>query len=186
MIGKIERSLPMSISVEQLKDLLNYDPETGHLFWRERPVSSQADKTFNKRFAGVRAYEERHKGYGRIKLLGKKYKAHRVAWAIHHGEWPELQIDHINGVRTDNRLENLRQATNRQNAMNRERPANNMSGVMGVTWDKIARKWISAICVNGKNTYLGCFDLFADAVSVRKDAETEYGFHPNHGRDTTT
>lgn len=183
VIGKDKWSMPMSISVEQLREFLNYDPETGALFWRERPASSKADRIFNATHAGNRAYEEQHRGYTRISLMGKRYKTHRVAWALHYGEWPEDQIDHINGVRSDNRIKNLRPATNRQNAMNMKRPDTNMSGVMGVNWDKTKRKWVASICVEGKRICLGHFDLFADAVSVRKEAEARYGFHPNHGRD---
>ena len=172
----------MTISVDELNDLLKYDPCTGKLIWRERQIHTPRDKAFNTRCAGQPAYEEPHRGYGRIALLGKRYKSHRIAWALHYGEWPKDQIDHINGVRNDNRIENLRVVTHKENCRNVRRLDSNMSGVTGVRWDKHGRKWVAEIGFDNKDIVLGRFDLFADAVAVREAAEVKYGFHPNHGR----
>ena len=121
-------------------------------------------------------------GYGRITLLGKRYKSHRVAWAMHHGDWPPDQIDHINGVKSDNRIENLRSVSQAENSKNSKIPANNMSGVIGIHWDKVNFRWVARIRVNGKKIDLCRTKDFDEAVAARKKAEAEYGFHPNHGR----
>ena len=172
----------MTISVNELNELLKYDPCTGKLLWRERQINTPRDKAFNTQHAGKVVYGEPHKGYERVSVLGKRYKAHRVAWALHYGEWPKDEIDHINGVRNDNRIENLRVVSHKENCRNVRRLDSNMSGVAGVQWEKHNRKWAAYIGVNNKKITLGRFDLFADAVVVRKAAEVKYGFHPNHGR----
>lgn len=172
----------MTISVDELNELLKYNPCTGKLIWRERQINTPRDKAFNARHAGQVVYEEPHKGYGRVAVLGKRYKAHRIVWALHYGEWPKDQIDHINGVRNDNRIENLRDVTHKENCRNVRRLDSNMSGVAGVRWAKRRRKWEAGIGVDNKWFALGYFDLFADAVAAREAAEVEYGFHPNHGR----
>lgn len=120
---------------------------------------------------------EPHRGYLRVSIGRKRYKAHRVAWAIYYGEWPEDQIDHINGVRDDNRLSNLRAATNTENARNRRLPENSMSGVLGVRWDK--NRWVWRVEIGDR--YLGSFESFRDAYAVRKEAEAAEGYHENHG-----
>ena len=172
----------MTISIEELNELLQYEPCTGKLIWRERQVNNPRDRAFNTRNAGKTVYEEPHRGYGRIALLGKRYKSHRLAWALHHGEWPKDQIDHINGVRNDNRIENLRVVTQTENSRNMQIPSNNTSGVIGVSWDKFNRCWEAHIIVAGKKIRLCRTKDFEDAVAARAAAEVKYGFHPNHGR----
>lgn len=112
------------------------------------------------------------------------YKAHRLAWLYIYGEWPSDQIDHINHIRTDNRIKNLRDASSYENSKNQSIPKNNTSGVLGVGWNKLGRKWRSNISVNGKRLHLGCFDYFIVACAVRKEAELEYEYHENHGCNT--
>tara|TARA_R110000868_G_scaffold208946_2_gene458505 strand:- start:270 stop:803 length:534 start_codon:yes stop_codon:yes gene_type:complete len=176
----------MTIPVEQLHDMLKYNPDTGEFIWRERaedfPSPLSAIRSFNSRCAGKLVYQEGHKGYRRIKLLSKRYKSHRLAWAIHHGDWPKDQIDHINGVRSDNRIDNLREASQTDNARNTRIPATNMSGVIGIRWNKIIFRWVATIGVNNVNVHLGSFKDFEEAVSVRRSAEVKYGYHPNHGK----
>tara|TARA_R110001606_G_scaffold190822_1_gene338772 strand:+ start:384 stop:701 length:318 start_codon:yes stop_codon:yes gene_type:complete len=101
---------------------------------------------------------------------------------MHVGDWPADQIDHISGDRSDNRIENLREATQTENSRNMKTLANNMSGVMGVSWDKRERHWIATISDDNSSVRLGRFKSFEDAVAARKAAEVEYGYHPNHGR----
>lgn len=177
---------PMTISVDELHEILKYDPDTGSLTWRERTDSFPAPITsiriFNSKFANKPVYEEVHKGYRRIRLFGKSYKSHRVAWAMHHGAWPEDQIDHINGERSDNRIENLRAVTQFENSRNMKIPSKNMSGVIGVAWDKLNWKWRVSIGTGKNHIYLGYFKSFEEAVSVRRSAEVKYGYHPNHGK----
>lgn len=120
-------------------------------------------------------------GYRVGGIFGKTYAAHRVIWVLVYGEWPS-NIDHINGVKTDNRIENLRDVPQKQNARNCAISKNNKSGVMGVYWQKNRQTWNACIKVSSKTIHLGAFLDKADAVAARKLAEIEHDFHSNHGR----
>ncbi|TES59213.1 HNH endonuclease [Pseudomonas syringae pv. tomato] len=120
-------------------------------------------------------------GYVQFHFQGSYYKAHRVVWLICKGYWPE-ELDHINGNRTDNRIENLREVTRQENLRNQKIRSNNTSGVMGVGWDKCNRRWTARIRYEGKNKCIGYFKTFDEAAAARKAAEIAFGYHPNHGR----
>jgi hypothetical protein len=167
--------------------LLRYDSETGKLFWLPRPremfSTAHYCAAWNTKFAGKEAFTTADKfGYKQGTLLNRHYLAHRVIWLICTGSWPDGEIDHINGNPSDNRLCNLRVVSGADNLKNQKRPKNNKSGAVGVYWDMRRKKWGSAIQVNGKRKGLGNFSDFETAVSIRKAAEMEQGFHPNHGR----
>lgn len=175
-----KRNLP---TPEVLRQLLRYEPETGYLFWRDRPPVDAINKQFNTAFAGKRAMTaDNGHGYMRGNISGLKLLAHRVAWAMTYGDWPNDQIDHINGNRHDNRIINLRLADFRANARNMKRFSTNTSGVVGVSYIKRANKWRAYIWNNRRMIELGTFHDFDQAVSARKKAEIELGFDPNHGR----
>jgi len=107
-------------------------------------------------------------GYLRITVLGKSYYAHRLAWMYVHGKLPSGEIDHINGIKQDNRIENLRDLKSISNANNKTRASkNSKSNILGVSWHKKARKWSAYICVYKQRKYLG---LFSDI----KEAELAY------------
>lgn len=169
---------------ELLRKLLDYDPDTGILTWRSRSLDlckdQRAQRIWNTLFAGKQAFDRRLFGYSVGTLCGKSHRGHRVAWAVHYGEWPEGEIDHINGIRDDNRIANLRLATRTQNSKNLKRPANNTSGAVGVGWT--GRKWRAHIKIGGVFHHLGHFDTKEGAVAARKAAEVKHGFHANHGR----
>ena len=93
------------------------------------------------------------------------------------GRWP-IGIDHENGIRSDNRWSNLREAEQSENCMNVAKRSDNTSGVTGVSWDRFTKKWYVSI----KGNFLGRFHCLNRAILVRKSAEREYGFHSNHGR----
>ena len=176
------------IPVEVLLRLLAYDRETGGLTWRVRAESefvsarypARAAASWNKRHAGKPAFTCRVKGYlvGAIKRVS--VKAHRVAWAIQTGAWPAAEIDHINGVRDDNRISNLRCVEQRENAKNRRLRADNRSGINGVHSE--GRLWRANISVGGKLKNLGRFKTLDAAAAARAAAETLHGFHTNHGK----
>lgn len=119
-------------------------------------------------------------GYLRVKINNVAFRVHRVIWLITYGEWPEGQIDHINGVRDDNRIENLRAVSVVGNQQNQHMRVDNTSGTTGVRLESGA--WTAKIRVRGKRLHLGRFKSLEEAAAARKSAELLYGFHPNHGR----
>lgn len=172
---------------EMLRKLLDYDPETGSFTWKTRPASMfkrpRDEKTWNTKYSGKPACITAHNGgYLQCGLSGKSYLAHRIAWAIFFGTWPDGEIDHINGNRTDNRIKNLRAVSSSENSKNSSVPRTNTSGVVGVYWNTRDARWLAQIKVSRKQIYLGQFRDFDDAVKARKEAEKKYGFHPNHGK----
>lgn len=178
-------------SPELLRKLLRYEPETGKMFWRERTPdmftrggqsAEWACNKWNSRWAGEEAFTAiGGRGYKEGSILGRNYRAHRVIWAIVHGEWAE-EIDHIHGVKDDNRISELRAVTSVENGRNKKRPSTNTSGVVGVRWNKRVQKWHVCITVGGNYKHLGLFTEFDEAVAARKSAEVKFGFHENHGR----
>ena len=165
------------------RELLDYNPETGELTWRRRQASwfatERACKIWNTRYAGKAAftYISSH-GYKVGSILGTNYLAHRIAWLIHYGEFPQDEIDHINRNRTDNRIENLRVVTSGKNSTNTGMYKNNTSGVKGVFWHIQNQRWYASIGVGGNMQWLGYFDDFQSAVRARKNAEVLHGFMP--------
>lgn len=176
-------SLP---SPEILRQLLRYEPDTGKLYWRERPrelfSSEQSPRKWNTRYAGTEAFTTEANGYKEGRIFRRLVKAHRAAWAVSYGCWPPEHIDHINGDRSDNRLENLRLATPAENSKNQKKPSTNTSGVVGVYWNKHNGNWRARIKSAQRNIEVGSFDCIAAAILARHIAERKYGFHPNHGR----
>jgi len=150
---------------------LRYEPETGKLFWRD-----------GHKLAGREAFKSpTFYGYLQGGICGGVVMAHRVIWAIVHGYWPK-QIDHINGVRTDNRLANLREVDDAENRKNTALRRDNTSGCHGVRWNTDLNKWRTEIRINGKSKHIGVYTSKEDAIAARKAAEAALGFHPNHGR----
>jgi len=141
-------------------ELLNYDPETGVFTWKVRRGC---------RPAGAEAGTLNHNGYIVITIDRKLHYAHRLAFLVSHGYFPE-QVDHINLGRSDNRISNLRPATNQENQRNRDRRSNNTSGHKGVCWNKHNGKWqAQAQDANGKYKYLGLFTT-VESASAAYDA----------------
>lgn len=175
------------LPVEFLRECFKYDPETGELTWKERPLShfehsTKADGGFNKKYAGKIAGSVMARGYVWVTLNNRPHFAHRIAWAIHYGEYPKDVIDHINGIRTDNRIVNLVQSTPSANSRNQKMRSTNTSGHMGVCQRSDNGKYRSFIQEGGKRVWLGCFDTLEEAIAVRKEAEKRFGYHENHGR----
>ena len=131
--------------------------------------------------AGKRAFTAVSNGYyvGRVDWV--KHYAHRIAFAMHNGFWPE-QVDHVNHDRLDNRAANLRAADPRINSKNQPLGPRNTSGVLGVRQIESGR-WSARITANRERIYLGTFDTITEAANARKQAEARYGFHENHGSD---
>lgn len=175
----------MTIPVDVLHELLAFDSKTGAFTWKARDgrfcATELSARRWNARFAGKPALNGNHaQGYLEGTLLFQSILAHRAAWAMHYGVWPSSQIDHINGDRTDNRIQNLREATATENNRNMRLSSRNTSGTVGV--HRSRRLWVARICDQGKIVHLGSFRDFGDAVAARKAAEERYGYHANHGR----
>jgi hypothetical protein len=178
-------------SIELLRKLLRYEPETGKLFWLERPPSMFPDgkqpakhnaAIWNGKHAGKEAFTANcGQGYRAGALFSVKVRAHRVAWAMHYGEWSKETIDHINGNRSDNRICNLRHVTIGENNKSLAMRVGNKSGVTGVSWCKRDNRWYACINDNGASKFLGRFDSFEDAVSARVAAAKELGYSERHG-----
>jgi hypothetical protein len=143
----------------------------------------RAAAVWNSRYAGERAFNSQHPdGYFYGRLFKHHHLAHRILWAIHTCAWPEVYIDHKNGVRTDNRITNLREVDRVHNARNMGISRANNSGITGVHWMTREGQWGATIYTGGKNLYLGRFRNKRDAAKARREAEQKYGFHANHGR----
>jgi hypothetical protein len=148
---------------KRLTELLEYKPDTGEFFWK---VSRSTVKAGKK--AGVL---DKSTGYTRITINRKHYQAHRLAWLYVHQEFPDGMLDHVNRVRHDNRIDNLRKACWILNNRNSTTRFDNKSGVRGVTWHKKARKFETYIKLEGKKRYLGLFDNLELAKEARQFAE---------------
>lgn len=137
------------LSAARLRELLSYDPETGVFTWRVSRKSGTA-------VAGAVAGTISDRGYVCIKIFGRKYRAHRLAWLHVHGLWPEYDVDHRNRVRHDNRIANLRAVTKAVNQQNRsDAHRNNKVGVLGV--QRRRARYVARIQVGGDKKYLGSF-----------------------------
>jgi len=156
--GKQEIYMPVvmkdDIEVERLRSLLRYEPESGLLYW---------NVTGGSRQAGSVAGTLRKQGYVNVCIGGRFYRAHRVAFALHHGRWPLGEIDHLNRVRNDNRICNLRECTKSENGRNKSVYKNTASGIRGVGWDRQRNKWKASLYQEGKKISLGRFSTAEEA-----------------------
>jgi hypothetical protein len=154
-------------TVKELTRLFAYDPETGRLTWLALPDACRRIKV------GDEAGSVSRGGY-RIVIIGRRsFKVHRIVWKMMTGYDPTDQIDHADGDRANNRWSNLREATNGQNRHNTKLARNNRSGVKGVCWDGRRNVWVAYIGSGKKQTRLGRFKSFDEAVEVRQRAAAE-------------
>lgn len=177
------------LSPDVLRKLIDYDPSAGTMVWREREPSdftATPGRTaqhqcalWNSNFSGRAVFSTAGPdGYLRSRVKGTTYVAHRVAWAIHFGEWPKGMLDHINGIRCDIRIANLREVTPADNTRNACVRRDNKSGVPGVYFRKSTGRWLVTI----GQKHVGAYRSFEDAVAAKKAAERAHNYHPNHGR----
>lgn len=154
------------LSFEDVDRLLAYDQVTGLLTWK---VTNS-----NRAKAGTVTGAVNSVGYLHVCLHYKSYKAHHLAWLLSTGSWPAQQLDHINGNRADNRLDNLRECTVAENHQNKAKYRSNSSGVTGVGWYRPAKKWRAHIVLAGKQIHLGLFETIEEAAAAREKAKQRY------------
>jgi len=161
------------ITQEELKELLNYDQDTGIFTWKVSPARQVS--------SGDIAGTKRKDGYIQIKVDNELILSHRLAWIYMYGYLPKY-IDHINGQRDDNRIINIREVSNQQNSLNSKISKNNTSGIKGVYWDKSRNKWVAKLFVNGKCKFCKRFDDMDLAKLVIEEVRNKYhGKYANHG-----
>lgn len=159
----------------RLQEIFNYDAKSGFLY-RKINTSSRGR-------IGKCGHLDKSQGYHNVYVDSTRYKTHRIIWKLYYGEFDEnLEIDHINGNRSDNRIVNLQAKTLQENQKNRKISINNKSGVIGVSYNKRQKVWQARIGHNNKDIHLGFYLKKKDAVKARKEAEILYGYHQNHGR----
>lgn len=164
----------MTTFLEEVREKFTYDPATGHL---TRKVKC------GKWRAGARVGSTDGKGHRQVRFQGKLYLEHRLIWLLVHGEWPAAELDHINRVRDDNRLCNLRECSHSQNMKNQGRKNTNSSGHTGVSFYKPHGKYVAYITCDGQRKHLGYFEALEDAIAARAAAERNaFGaFGAEHG-----
>lgn len=162
-----------SLNVSKLSDLYQYNPDTGEFHWK---VSRGPVK------AGDPAGCIGELGYVQLRLDNKTIKGHRVAWCLFYGEEPAMDIDHENRNRADNRISNLRLATDGENMYNTTTPKNNTSGVKGVAWNERKGKWVARVSVGKVRKFLGYFEGLQEAAdAVQSFRLTNHGEFANDG-----
>ena len=157
-----------SVTADRLRELLAYDAKTGQFF-------RLTDGGRGVKAGEVAGCIQKSSGYRYISLDGKRMLAHRLAWLHFFGEWPKRQIDHINGVRDDNSIGNLRDVSISVNQQNRRKAsANNLAGFLGVRVHKRTGRYTAAIRVDGPARHIGYFSTAEEAHSAYIQAKREY------------
>lgn len=160
------------LTVDLLNELFEYDKEAGDLIWK-----AKGRGITNGAIVGCATTE----GYRQVTINAKSYLVHRVVFLLHKGYLPKT-LDHINGDRADNRIENLRPVTANQNQHNRKLNSNNTSGYKGVSWCKSRNKWKAAVRLESKRINLGSFDNLEEAAEAARAAREElHGDYAHHG-----
>jgi hypothetical protein len=175
----INKDKEVALTQEVLKERLHYDKNTGVFTWLN--VKVNANKVRGKVAGGLLTT-----GYVQIELkINDKryvYRAHRLAWLYVYGEFPKGNLDHINHVKNDNRITNLRIATQAENLRNLSMSSRNTSGYTGVHFHKVTGKYCASVRVNYKHIHLGYFENVEDAAKAAREGREHYGFHVNHGQ----
>jgi len=166
------------LTQEQLRKLVRYSPVVGAF----EKLVGQGTKASPKRWK-LLGKSNADNSYIYLMIRGKRYQAHRLAWLYMHGEFPEHEIDHIDGDRTNNAISNLRKATHAQNAANAQMSKKNSSGIKGVSWSKAAKKWVARIITNGEVAFNAYFKNIEDARSAIEAKRIElHGEFANNGK----
>lgn len=185
MLITIWLNMKNDVTQSILIEILYYNPAGGKLFWKHRPQKYFPNYKSYKQWNGAWENKEAFtafdkKGYKVGAIFNKSYKAHRIIWILITGENP-IQIDHINGNKSDNLFDNLRNVSNKINHKNMGIQKNNKSGFSGIYWAKREKRWVAKITIDRKEIGLGYFLNKEDAIEARLKAQICNNFHPNHG-----
>ena len=153
------------ITQQRLHEILDYDPNTGEFRWK---ISTNHRIKIGQ-IAGSGPSRKKAR-YSQIMIDGKLYMTHRLAWLFVYGQFPNKEIDHKDGNRLNNKINNLRELSSKENSQNKQRYKSNKTGITGVWWIKEKKKWGSKI----SNTILGYYEDIWDAICARKSAELVY------------
>lgn len=151
------------ITQAELMEWLDYDATAGIFTWKQSPSREI-------KIGQVAGCKNSH-GYIQIRIKGKRYYGHRLAWLFVYGYLPEHEVDHLDRVCHHNWITNLREVSHRCNLRNTDNPSHNTSGVKGVTWFKPTKTWMAHITIKSKTIGLGYYHDFSDAVCARLAAE---------------
>lgn len=164
----------MTLNFEIADRHIRYDPESGDFFRKTHYGIAIPERKMQLVPQGL--------GYLQTRVGGYRVKLHQLAWLLHHREMPS-RLDHVNGIKTDNRMCNLRIVTPQQNSWNRGVGSANKSGVVGVRFSSELNKWLAQIKLDGKNRHLGCFETIVEATRARRAAEANHfgEFARQHG-----
>lgn len=166
----------LELRYEEVARLFTYDRETGVLYWRNKNRNTIRRKYVAGSSKGTKD------GYSHVRFMGKVHPTHRIIMMLCFGHIPEnAEIDHINHVRNDNRLVNLRFVTRSENSKNQSVSSKSTTGVTGVYFSKARKKYIAQIKINQEVIYLGIFETLEEAASARAEANLKFNFHNNHG-----
>lgn len=174
-------------SIEYLNSILLYDPSTGLLTWKSRPLEMfkqgvgrvRACSSWNSKYAGKPAFTAKSHGYHVGTVNGKTLRSHRVIWAIMTDSWPD-EIDHEDGNRSNNTWQNLKDVNRHKNSKNQKKRIDNKSGAVGVRFHR--GSWQAYGTKNGAYKHIGVYESFHDAKIARSKWERDNKFHQNHGR----
>jgi hypothetical protein len=159
--------------LEYIKENYYYQESTGKLFVIDKSEGKYRYKVCTRKHT---------LGYLIVRVCKVSYASHRVIWFLYYGVWPTKALDHIDHVKHNNKIENLREVTTTENNRNMPLSSKNTSGYPGVYWNKKNKVWQAKIWIGQGWKHLGCFKILQDAVDVRKSAEIVRGYHPNHGK----
>jgi hypothetical protein len=159
----------MPLDYDKANQLLQYDPSSGIIYWK---VANKYSRILEGSVAGCL---DKRDGYIRVRVGGMKYLAHRLGWLLHTGYWPKDQLDHIDGVRSNNKLENLRECTNAENQQNSKKRKDNTTGYVGVIWMPKNKKYQATFAGH----YLGLYKTAEGAYQAYLDAKIKnHKFNP--------
>lgn len=160
------------LNQEIVRRYLSYDEHTGQLTWIKKPSK--------KTIINSRAGNNNKSGYRTITLFNKKYPEHHIVWLWWYGKLPEEHIDHINHIRDDNRVSNLREVSIGENARNRTK-RNSKVNEVGIWFCKRRKRYIAEITFKGKKVFQRSYEDVEEAIQARETKALELGFHENHG-----